>query len=176
MGRPAGPAAWLLLAANLILLGVVWAVSLNAYGQLPPQIASWSSVWTGQPLRVERSGAFFLYPVCQVLFFVIGLGLAEIFVIRAPRPGIQGRVPDAESAGRIRNLREEVLYLALIFFNLMFIHLQTSRILFSREIGAGINRAYFSGLVLMVIFILLPYYRLRRRIILAEKGGSSGPR
>ena len=175
MGRPSGAAAWLLLAANLILLVVVWIVSLDVYGQLPPQVASWSSVWTGQRVTVAKSWSFFLYPVGQLLFSVAFFAVTRILIVRTPGPA--GREPSPEDRpGPLRALREEVLYLALIFFNLMFIHLQTNRILLSRGLGSGINRAYFSGLVLMVIFILVPYYRIRRRIVLTAKDGPPGPR
>jgi hypothetical protein len=84
--------------------------------------------------------------------------------------------PDADAQGRLTGLKREVLYLALIFFNLIFIHLQTSRILFSVGIGTGVNRIYFTALVLMVAFLLVPYYRIRRRTTLMERGGPPGPR
>ena len=66
------------------------------------------------------------------------------------------------------DLKKEVTYLALIFFNLIFIHLQTSLILLSHQIGTGINKYYFSMLII-IIFILIPYYHIRRRMILTER-------
>lgn len=175
MGRPSGIGAWLLLAANLILLGVVWTVSLSAYGELPRDIASWSSVWTGRQAWVERSWAFFLYPLAQLVLAAVALSLAEIFWLRAPEDGREGLSPDPDRTRRALALRREVVYLALVFVNLLFIHLQTSRILLSHRIGNGINRVYFTALIVMIIFILGPYDRIRRKFLRAD-GGSPQPR
>lgn len=162
-----GPAAArLLLAADLVLLGVAWTVSLFAYGRLPEKIASWPSVWTGRLVEVERSWAFFLYPILQAVFCAAYLTLTKVLLpARRPMAGPEGTTPDADAQKRLRSLKREVLYLGLIFFNLIFIHLQTSRILFSVGIGAGVNRVYFTALVLMVAFILVPYYRIRRKAL-----------
>jgi uncharacterized membrane protein len=169
-------AVWFLRALNLILLGVVWFVSLTAYGRLSGRMASWSSVWTGQPVMVARSWNFFLYPLAQAAFCAAFLGLASIlFLQRLPE---EGKVPPPppETVRRIRALRTEVVYLALIFFNLIFIHLQTTRILLSYRIGPGIKRIYFVMLIVMIGFILGPYYRIRLKIVRAERDGPPGPR
>jgi hypothetical protein len=167
---------WLLFAANLVLLGVVWFVSISAYGRLAQHMSSWSSVWTGHPVMVERSWTFFFYPTVQAAFFVAAMGLAAALFLKRHRSGPEGSPPASGQARRVWTLRGEVVYLALIFFNLLFIHLQTSRILLSHQIGRGINRLYFAMLLVMILFILGPYYRIRLKIIRSEGGGSSGPR
>ncbi len=169
-------AALSLLAANLILLGVTWVVSVKTYGRLPGQILPWSSVWTGRVVPVDRSLAFFIYPLFQVLFSAAFLILAERLFVRARQARPDGPSGDPGAAGRLTGLRREVAYLALIFFNLVFIHLQTSLILLTREVAPGINKPYFLTLFVMILFILGPYYRIRRKILLTEKSGPPRPR
>jgi hypothetical protein len=181
MGRPAGARRWpatarLLLAANLVLLGVVWFVSISVYDRLPQRVLSWSSLWRGHPVLVERSWTFYLYPIAQVVLCAAWLGLAEIFFLRTPRRGGEIAPPDPAQVRREGTLRREVVYLALIFFNLLFIHLQTSLILLSREIGPGINRPYFVMLLAMLLFIPGPYYRMRLKAVRSTRAGSPGPR
>jgi hypothetical protein len=161
------PIRWLFVA-NWILLGVAWVLSMFGYLRLPQEVASWLSLWKGRQLRVERSLAFFVYPVSQVFFFFAFLTLAKIFFVKGPEPGKKSQPLDTEKTGRMLDLKKEVIYLALIFFNLIFIHLQTSLILLSHQMGTGINKYYFSMLI-MVIFILIPYYHIRRKMILTER-------
>jgi len=111
---------------------------------------------------------FFIYPVSQVFFFFALLNLAKIFFLKAPEPRRESQPLDTEKTRRMLDLKKEVTYLALIFFNLIFIHLQTSLILLSHQIGTGINKYYFSMLII-IIFILIPYYHIRRRMILTER-------
>ena len=72
---------------------------------------------------------------------------------------------DGEKKSRLLDLKKEVVYLALIFINLIFIHLQTSLILLSHRIGEGINKFYF-GMLIGVILILIPYYYARGKMLL----------
>lgn len=159
-----------LFAANLLLLAVVWVVSVMAYGRLPPEIPSWLCLWKSGQAWAGKSLAFFIYPVSQAAFFVVLLTLARIFFIKEPKPEREGRPADPERAARLLGLKKEVAYLALIFFNLIFIHLQTSLILLAHRVGAGVNRLYLPTLVIMIIFIIGPYYRLRRGLIRTEAG------
>jgi hypothetical protein len=157
-----------LFVANWILLGVAWVLSIYGYVRLPQEVSSWLSLWTGDELRVERSLTFFLYPVSQVVFFFAFLYLAKILFVKTPEPGRTSQPLDPEKTRRMQDLKREVVYLALIFFNLIFIHLQTSLILLSHRIGTGINKRYFS-LLIMIILILIPYYHIRRKMILTER-------
>jgi hypothetical protein len=157
----------LLSAANWVLLGVSWGMSLYAYPRLQGEMASWPSVWQFNQAMVEKSMAFFLNPVLQTVFFFGFLALIQKLSIRAAISPGRAEPPGDQRAGRLRGLRNEVACLALIFFNLVFIHLQTSRILVSHRLAAGINRTYFIMLFLVLI-ILVPYYRLRRQIVLRD--------
>jgi hypothetical protein len=158
----------LLRAANWILLGVSWGMSLYAYARLPEEMASWPSVWQFDQAMMGKSVPFFLNPVLQTVFFFGFLALIRKLLIQEPRSPGEDEPPDDLKAGRLRGLRNEVACLALIFFNLIFIHLQTSRILVSHRLATGINKTYFIMLFLVLI-ILVPYYRLRRQILLREQ-------
>ena len=169
-------AALSLLAGNLILLAASWFVSASAYDRLPPRISSWSGPLTGHFVPVETSWLFFAYPIGQAVFFVAYLVLTRALFFKGPRAGRDSLPPTDDAAVRLRSLKREVAYLALIFFNLVFIHLQTSLILLSRSLAPGINKAYFFTLLVMILFILGPYYRIRRKIMLAEQARAVRPR
>jgi hypothetical protein len=154
----------LLGAANWVLLGVSWGMSLYAYSRLPGEMASWQSVWRGDQAMMGKSFAFFLYPALQTILFFSLLVWIRKFFVNAPPPRHGRGFQEDPKAGRLRGLRDEVSSLALIFFNLIFIHLQTSRILVSHHLATGVNRTYFIMLFLVLI-ILVPYYHLRRRIV-----------
>jgi len=138
------------------------------YGRLPAKIASWRSLWAAGLAAVDKSPAFFLYPAAQVAFFAAFLVLAELYFVGAPEEGSETTPVDPDRAGRLRDLKEEAVSLALIFINLIFIHLQTSLILLSRGIGTGINRPYALMLV-AVLLVLIPYYHIRRGTVLEKR-------
>lgn len=169
-------AALSLLAANLILLAASWFVSASAYDRLPPRISSWSGPLTGHLVPVETSWLFFAYPISQAVFFVAYLVLAGVLFLKTPKAGSGGLPRNDDAADRLRGLKREVAYLALVFFNLIFIHLQTSLILLSRGLAPGINKTYFFTLIVMILFIFGPYYRIRRRILLTERTRPVRPR
>jgi hypothetical protein len=158
----------LLFVASWILLGVAWALAIYGYSRLPQEVSSWLSLWKSNQPRVERSLAFFIYPICQAFSFFAFLTLAKIFFIKGSASGRGSQPLDTEKNKRILDLKKEVIYLTLIFINLIFIHLQTSLILLCHQIGGGINKFYFSMLIGVVI-MLIPFYRIRRKIILAER-------
>jgi len=159
----------LLAAATWVLLGVSWGMSLYVYARLPGEMASWMSVWRGDQAFTGKSLAFFLYPALQTLLFFAALVLNQKLFLSEPRPKSGSGNPDDSQAGRLRRLREEVASLALIFFHLIFIHLQTTRALLSHHLATGINKTYFIMLFLVLI-VLVPYYRLRRQAMLSERG------
>jgi hypothetical protein len=68
----------------------------------------------------------------------------------------------------IFRLKKEFVLLVLIFFNLIYIHLQRSIILISHGIEKGVSEYYFFSLF-GIILILIPYYRIRKRIIERKK-------
>ncbi len=158
----------LLAAANWILLGVSWGMSIYSYVRLPRQMAAWLSVWRGGQAVVDKSLAFFALPVFQAVFCIGFLVLARRYL--SGPAGTSGKRDSRveRSLGRLGDLRQEVASLGLIFINLIFIHLQTSRILVSHRLAAGVNRTYLTILVLILV-ILFPYYHIRRQILLREE-------
>jgi len=60
-------------------------------------------------------------------------------------------------------VKKEFIYLTMIFFNLIFIHLQRSLILLSHKIETGVDRYYFYALF-SIILILIPYYHIREKL------------
>lgn len=162
----------LLVGANVLLLGIAWVLSVYGYIRLPGRVASWLSLWKGGQPLVAKSLAFFIYPVGQVIVFFGLLALARALFVRPSRPvaGPASPPSDPEKARRVFNLRREVVYLALIFVNLVFIHLQSSLTLLSNQAVTGINKYYFVTLFVMIVFILGPYYRVRLKLLQTERG------
>jgi hypothetical protein len=157
----------LLSAAGWLLLGVSWVMSVYAYTRLPQTMALWVSLWRGEAVWMEKSLLFFLYPLAQTVFFFLVLAAARILFFRQSGPDKKGPALEGEKEKHFLDLKEEVVYLALIFINLIFIHLQTSLILLSHRIGQGLNRFYFY-MLFGVIIILIPYYYARGKMILKE--------
>ena len=158
-----------LLGANLILLGMAWVLSIYGYARLPQDVPSWLALWKGGLPLAKRSLGYFVYPVFQIVFFLALLGLAKEFFLKEPKPGAEGLPLDTEGSRRLRALKREVVYLALIFVNLVFIHLQTSLTLLAHQAVTGFNRYYLAMLLVMIVFIAGPYFRIRRKIIRTER-------
>jgi len=58
---------------------------------------------------------------------------------------------------------KEYVYLTLVFFNLIFIHIQRSLILVAHQVAQGVDKYYFY-LLFAIILVLIPYYRIRVRL------------
>jgi hypothetical protein len=161
----------LLLGANLVLIGAAWVLSIYGYARLPLRVPSWLALWKGGRPLVERSLAYFIYPVFQVVLFLGLRALARRFFFRRPGPQAGTAIPptDPEKARRILSLKKEVAYLALIFVNLVFIHPQSSLTLLSHQLVTGINTLYLAAVLVMILFILGPYYRIRLKILLSSQ-------
>lgn len=141
----------ILFIFNCILLIVSWVLALYSYPRLPAQIPLWINLM-GQPLMLaEKSPVFFIYPIVQTLFVFLFLVIAHLLSLRE------------KVIWQMKLLKDHVL-LSLIFFNLIFIHVQTSLVLLAHQIRGGINRTYFF-MIFIVILLLIPYYRMRARMI-----------
>jgi hypothetical protein len=151
--------------ASWFLLGVSWVMSIYAYPRLPQDVALWTGLLSADAAKEARSLAFFVFPLAQTFFFLVFLGLAKSFFFPFP-PGPDSRetVSRAREAGLRLDLKKEVVYLGLIFLNLVFIHLQTTLILVSHGLAQGMNRFYLAVL-LLVLLMLFPYYRIRRKML-----------
>lgn len=164
------PATLRLLAfSGWLLLAVGWGMSVYAYAHLPPEVALWKSFWVKKVLRGEKSLLFFVYPAAQTIFFLaIRFGAGAIF-LRARDQGKKWRgASQEEMESRLLDLKKETLFLVLIFSSLVFIHLQTSLVLLSHRLVSGVN-LFYMGMLLAVLLILIPYYAVRRRILLRSE-------
>lgn len=151
-----------LILANLLLLSAGWIMAFYAYPRLPAKIPLWVNFF-GQPImKTSRSPFFFIYPIAQTGFYLVFWRLSKIKVFRKS----SFDVSDVRFTLYAR-LKREYVYLVLIFFNLIFIHLQRSIILLAHGLERGIREYYFC-LLFGIILILIPYYRLRKRLILKK--------
>jgi len=143
--------ALILLIFNGILLCAAWTLALVAYPRLPARIPLWLDVFGGGIILARKSPWFFIYPVLQSLFCVFFVGFAR-------------RLNPGKSEGPGVQLKREQIYLTLIFFNMIFIHLLSSLVLAAHNIVNGVNRFYLFALF-GIILVLFPYFRLRARIL-----------
>lgn len=140
-----------LLILNGVLLCAGWVLTLYAYPRLPQKIPFWLNFDKQQAYLCEKSLAFFFYPAAQSLFFIFFLLTGRI---------LASKIEDSWK----QTLSKEHTNLSLIFFNLIFIHIERSLILLAHEIERGVDTYYFYSLF-GIILILIPYYRLRTRIL-----------
>jgi len=107
-----------------------------------------------------------VYPVAQTVFFLAIRFGAGAFFFRVHGQGKRAMVVSQEEVERrLLDLKKETLFLILIFSSLVFIHLQTSLVLLSHRLVSGVN-AFYLGMLLAVLLILIPYYAVRRRMLL----------
>ena len=141
----------ILFIFNVILAGTGWVMAVYAYPQLPGRIPLWFDIH-GQACCIrDKSLLYFMIPLVQTAFF-LGFSL----VARA----VSAKVKDH----RIGQVYKESVYLSLIFFNLVFIHIQRGLVFMAHEIPGGINTFYFYALF-VIILVLIPYHRLRLKQI-----------
>lgn len=144
----------LLFSFNLILLGVSWLMAAYAYPRLPSRLPLWVNFFGQEQINVQKSGLFFVYAASQTLFLVVFLLAVEIDL----------RCEKHSRPAPMQNLQREFVLLVLIFFQLVFIHLQRSLILMAHQVEKGIRPYYFYS-VFGIILLLIPYYRMRARIL-----------
>ncbi len=135
---------------NGILLCAGWIMVIVAYPKLPQKIPLWLDLFNQQHIMVKKSPLFFLYIMAQTLFFILLFYLAK---------KISSRITNSREA----ELFKEYVYLTLIFFNLIFIHVQRSLILVAHHVEKGVDKLYFYSLF-GIILILIPYFRLRKKL------------
>jgi hypothetical protein len=70
------------------------------------------------------------------------------------------RAGKKESASTVQSLQMEIVLLACIFFQLIFIHIQRSLILLAHGVEEGIRPLYFYSVFAMIL-LLIPYYYMR---------------
>jgi len=149
--------------ANWVLIVMAWVAALYVYPRLPQKIALWFSSRGQNLLKARKSPLFFLYPLAQTLFFFGVSFLVQKFYLKK-RYAKEKFISDyGEKRESLLELDKEFLWLALIFVNLIFIHIQTSLVLLSHGIGTGINPYYFYS-IFGILVMLVPYYAIRRKL------------
>jgi hypothetical protein len=143
-------------------------MALYAYPRLPQDMPLWINFFKQQVILMEKSLLFFLYPLTQTLFCLGFWWLSKINLL------VDMLTKEKEDfllkrSSLVLNLRKEYIYLNLIFFNLIFIHLQRTIIFLAHDVGKGVNKIYFFS-VFVIILLLIPWYRLRKKLLLHKAG------
>lgn len=157
----------ILFLANLLLLSLAWIMAFYSYPRLPHRMPLWINFFKQQTILMEKSPLFFLYPLVQSVFclcFWLFSRIDKIPEFMSTREEMS--FPEMKKS--FSKLRKEFIYLALIFFNLIYIHLQKSLILLAHKIAEGVDKLYFSTLF-VIILLLIPLYRLRIKLLISKK-------
>jgi len=144
----------LLFFFNLILLGASWLMACYSYPKLPAKMPLWVNFIGQEPMSVEKSFLFFIYAVIQTLLVMLFLAIIHFRQYREK----------AHISLLVHDLQREIILLILIFFQLIFIHIQRSLILMAHGVEKGIRPYYFYS-VFGIILILIPYYRMRLKLL-----------
>ncbi|MCP2620245.1 hypothetical protein NLC35_03250 [Candidatus Aminicenantes bacterium AC-334-K16] len=147
-----------LLVLNIILLAISWIMLVYAYPRLPADIPLWLALG-GDNFLYPKSLLIFLYPLGETLFNLLFLKLARVKLFSKQWKSSLDKTPPSPAQSKER-LRIEFAFLAMIFFNLIFIHVERSLILVAHRVEKGVNPFYFLMLFL-VLLMLIPYYRIR---------------
>lgn len=144
----------LLLICNWVLLGTAAVMAFYAYPRLPQKIPIWLNFFGQQTIMTEKSPLFFIYLLAQTLFFIF-------FLVMTKKISSKKMVPWKAP------IFKEYVYLTLVFFNLIFIHIQRSLILVAHQVAQGVDKYYFY-LLFAIILVLIPYYRIRVRLFIKK--------
>jgi len=157
-----------LLIANGVLLTLGWVMAFYSYPRLPQEMPLWINFFKQQVILMKRTPLFFLYPLVQTLFCLGFWWLSRIDLSMEFMPARE-EYSFSEKKILFSNLRKEYIYLTLIFFNLIFIHLQRTLILMAHKIEKGVSEFYFFS-IFGIILILIPWYRLRVNLLVQKVG------
>lgn len=139
---------------NLILISVSWLMVCYAYPRLPDRIPFWIDFMGQKPMIAEKSPFFFVYALAQTLLVIVFL-----VIVRHKHLKEKDHISPP-----VRDLQKEFILLILIFFQLIFIHIQRSLVLMAHGLEEGIRPLYFYS-VFGIILILIPYYRMRLKVL-----------
>lgn len=142
-----------LIICNFLLLIAGWTMAIIAYPRLPSTILLWINFFHQPPLWIKKNEVFFVYPLAQLF-------LALIFCFISLRPRISSKIDNQQLRRRLKHLWQEQAWTALIFLNLILIHLQRSLIFLSHGLREGLQPTYFL-ILFIILFFLIPAYRLR---------------
>jgi len=155
----------LLLYANILLLGVSWLMFFYAYPRLPSRMPLWLNFLGQEPMEGNKSPFLVIYPLAQTVCWLLFVAIARWEIQRKERRPSQEKPPiEDKMRGLLSGLKTEFVYLVLIFFNLLFIHIQRTLILVAHRQQQGVDVYYFA-VITAVIVMLIPYYRIRVKLI-----------
>lgn len=155
----------LLLYANILLLGISWLMFFYAYPRLPSRMPLWLNFLGQESMEGNKSPFLVIYPLAQTVFWLLYVTIARwaIQTKGGRRLEAESQMND-KSRESLSSLKTEFVYLVLIFFNLLFIHIQRTLILVAHRKQQGIDVYYFA-VIIAVILVLIPYYRIRVKLI-----------
>ena len=148
-----------LIVANIILFTVSWTMSVVAYPKLPSKIPTHFNLG-GKPdtWKAKSLLSFLIFPIVQTIF-VIAFFLFALFSknISFPKKEILSFL-SKDKRKVIYSLLQEFIFLVLIFFNLLFIHLQRSVILTAHKLVSGIDKYYFYSIIGIIFMLIFLYF------------------
>jgi len=130
-------------------------MAFYAYPRLPQKIPLGLNFFGQQTIMTEKSPLFFIYLLAQTLFLVFFLVITR-------------KISSRNMAPWKSRIFKEYVYLTLIFFNLIFIHVQRTIILVAHQVVEGVDRYYFY-LLFGIILVLIPYYRIRVKLFIKKQ-------
>jgi uncharacterized membrane protein len=136
-----------LIALNILLLVAAWVMALYAYPRIPATMAAPLSVLGLQLGSKTKSVLFYLCPVVQTLITMTAVAVGRVAALRSR---------DA----RLGALRQEHIYMGMVFVNVIFIHLERNVISLAYLGRSSLNTAYFITLA-VIVFLIYLYYRVR---------------
>jgi len=151
--------------ASWLLLVLGWVMAFYAYPRLPQEMPLWLNFFGQQVIKMRKSPLFFIYPLAQTLFFFAFWFLSRVGFSRNIISGKKQIFSSGSKEIFFEELEKESVYLALIFFNLIFIHIQRSIILLAHQVEKGVDEFYFYTLF-GILLILIPYSRLRKKFLI----------
>jgi predicted small integral membrane protein len=138
-----------LVTLNILLLVAAWIMALWSYPSLPATMAARLGVFGWEFGSRTKSPLFFLCPVIQTLFNLLAVAAGRVAASRSRN-------------ARLGALRQEHIYLGMIFVNAVLIHLQRNFISLAYLGKASLNTIYLVTLAVIPLLIYF-YYRVRIR-------------
>lgn len=139
-----------LVVLNILLLVAAWIMSFYSYPRVPSTMAARLAVFGWEFGPRTRSLLFFLCPVLQTLLNLAAVAAGRMAAFRSRSAGLGA-------------LREEHLYMGMIFLNVILIHLERNVIALAYAGRSSLNFTYLVTLAVIIVLIFF-YYRLRRKM------------
>ena len=139
-----------LVVLNAVLVVAAWVMAFYTYPRIPSPMASRLAVFGWEFGSRTKSLLFYLVPFVQTLvnLTAVTVGRVAAFLPRDRRLGA---------------LREEHIFMAMIFINVVFIHLERNVISLAYAGQSSLSAIYLLTLGVILVLIYL-YYRLRRKM------------